>query len=73
MAPDSSYRVTLAPPEEDARLRALGSPTSGLVWTGDEQVGSHTYLRTWSYDPEAGFVRNLLTGLFLLLPIDSQL
>jgi putative cardiolipin synthase len=73
MAPDSSYRVTLAPPEEDAQLRALGSPTSGLVWTGDKQVGSHTYLRTWSYDPEAGLVRNLLTGLFLLLPIDSQL
>ncbi len=73
MAPNSSYRVTLATPEENARLRSLGSSTSGLVWTGDEQVGSNTYLRTWAYDPEGGFVRNLLTGLFLLLPIDSQL
>jgi cardiolipin synthase C len=71
--PDMSYRVTLATPEENARLIALGAPISGLVWTGKEPIGSTSYLRTWSYDPEAGFVRNLLTGLFLLLPVDSQL
>jgi cardiolipin synthase C len=73
MSPDTSYRVTLATPEEKARSRALGVPESGLVWTGNEHIGSESYLRTWSLDPEAGFVRNLLTGLFLLLPVDSQL
>jgi cardiolipin synthase C len=73
IAPDASYRVTLATPEENARLRALGTPVSGLVWTGNEPIGSGSYLRTWSFDPKAGFVRNLLTGLFLLLPVDSQL
>jgi putative cardiolipin synthase len=47
---------------------------SGLVWTGeDESEAGSPYLRTWSLDPEAGFARNVLTGLFLLLPIDSQL
>ncbi|NRO97410.1 phospholipase D family protein [Paraburkholderia sp. NMBU_R16] len=73
MSPDASFRVTLATPEENAHLRALGAPVSGLVWTGNETSGNTTYLRSWSLDPEAGFVRNVLTGLFLLLPIDSQL
>jgi putative cardiolipin synthase len=72
-APDMSYRVTLATPEENARLIALGAPRSGLVWTGKEPIGSTSFLHTWSYDPDAGFARNLLTGLFLLLPVDSQL
>ncbi|GLU32341.1 phospholipase D family protein [Trinickia caryophylli] len=72
-SPDVSYRVTLATPEENARLRALGAPVSGLEWSGDEHNGSVSYRRTWSLDPEAGFVRNLLTGFFRLLPIDSQL
>jgi cardiolipin synthase C len=73
MSPDASFRVTLATPEENAHLRALGAPVSGLVWTGNETSGNTTYLRSWSLDPEAGFVRNFLTGLFLLLPVDSQL
>lgn len=73
MSPDASFRVTLATPEENAHLRALGAPVSGLVWTGNETSGNTTYLRSWSLDPEAGLVRNVLTGLFLLLPIDSQL
>ncbi|WP_206952964.1 phospholipase D family protein [Trinickia acidisoli] len=73
MSPSVSYRVRLATPEEQARLRAFGAPVSGLVWTGDEQGDAGPYLRTWTLDPEAGLVRNALTGLFLLLPIDSQL
>ncbi|PMS35673.1 putative cardiolipin synthase [Trinickia symbiotica] len=73
MSPDSSYRVRLATPQENAQLHALGVPASGLVWTGDDHLGSHNVPHTWSFDPQAGFVRNALTGLFLLLPIDSQL
>jgi putative cardiolipin synthase len=73
MSPDVSYRVRLATPQENARLHALGVPASGLVWTGDDHIGSRNVPHTWSFDPQAGFVRNALTGLFLLLPIDSQL
>ncbi len=73
MSPDVSYQVRLATPEEDARLHQLGVPASGLVWTGNEHVGSRSVPHTWSFDPEGGLVRNAMTGLFLLLPIDSQL
>lgn len=73
MSPNVSYRVRLSTPAEDAQLRALGAPVSGLVWTGEADGEHGPYLRTWGLDPEAGFVRNLLTGLFLLLPVDSQL
>lgn len=73
MSPSVSYQVRLSTPAEDAQLRALGAPVSGLVWTGDAPGEGGPYLRTWVLDPNAGFVRNLLTGLFLLLPIDSQL
>lgn len=73
MSPSVSYHVQLATPSEEARLRAVGAPESGLVWTGEQQSDAGPYLRTWSLDPEAGLVRNVLTGLFLLLPIDSQL
>ncbi|WP_415914635.1 phospholipase D family protein [Paraburkholderia sp. J41] len=67
-SPKVSYRVTLATPAELAQLR--GSATaSPLVWT-DEENGM---IRTYNLDPGAGFYRNLLTGLFLLLPVDSQL
>lgn len=73
MSPTVSYRVRLSTPAEDAQLRALGAPVSGLVWTGVAGGEQGPYLRTWALDPDAGFVRNLLTGLFLLLPVDSQL
>lgn len=73
MSPSVSYHVRLATPSEEAQLRALGAPVSGLVWTGEAPGAAGPYLRTWSLDPDAGFVRNLLTGLFLFLPIDSQL
>ncbi|WP_233196121.1 phospholipase D family protein [Trinickia soli] len=73
LSPKVSYRVTLSTPAEDAQLRALGAPVSGLVWTGEADGERGPYLRTWALDPDAGFVRNLLTGLFLLLPVDSQL
>ena len=67
-SPDVSYRVTLATPAQRAQL--TGTPVnSPLVWT-DEEDGM---LRTYNVDPGAGFYRNVLTGLFLLLPVDSQL
>ncbi|KVW69189.1 phospholipase D family protein [Burkholderia ubonensis] len=59
--PDESYRVQLA---------ALSGPgASELTWTGtDEGV-----LRTYHVDPYAGLLRNVLTGVFMLLPVDDQL
>ncbi|KVQ89233.1 phospholipase D family protein [Burkholderia ubonensis] len=59
--PDESYRVQLA---------ALSGPgASELTWTGtDEGV-----LRIYHVDPYAGLLRNVLTGVFMLLPVDDQL
>jgi putative cardiolipin synthase len=67
-SPKVSYRVSLATPAQLASMHgsAISSP---LVWT-DEEDGM---VRTYNLDPGAGFYRNLLTGLFLLLPVDSQL
>jgi putative cardiolipin synthase len=74
MSPSVSYRVRLATPSERAQRRRLGEPDSGLVWSGEERDdGGPPHMHTWTLDPGAGFVRNLLTGLFLLLPVDSQL
>ena len=73
MSPSVSYRVRLATPSEQAQLRALGENGSGLEWTGEEQDATGSHMHVWTLDPEAGLVRNVLTGLFLLLPIDSQL
>ncbi|MFP4833661.1 phospholipase D family protein [Paraburkholderia sp. BR10879] len=67
-SPQVSYRVTLATPEQLALLKGT-TVNSALVWT-DEENGM---IRTYNLDPGAGFYRNVLTGLFLLLPVDSQL
>jgi putative cardiolipin synthase len=65
--PQSSYHVTLADP---SRFFFRGPETPyHLVWT-DEEDG-HTV--TYDVDPNAGFYRNVLTGLFLFLPVDDQL
>jgi len=68
-APGVSYRVTLATPAEQLQLRNSAAPHSRLVWTADEDG----MMRTYNLDPHAGFYRNVLTGLFLLLPLDSEL
>jgi cardiolipin synthase C len=52
----------------------LGGPAATgsdpqLVWTTEDNGMTHTY----TTDPQAGLYRNLLTGLFMLLPVDSQL
>ncbi len=67
--PDISYHVTLATPDELARLKAVGATTSPLIWT-DQEDGK---TRTYNLDPQAGFYRNLMTGIFLLLPVDDEL
>ena len=67
--PALSYHVTLATPSELAVLRYSATPQSKLVWT-DEENGQ---IRRYNLDPGAGFYRNALTGLFLLLPVDEQL
>src|ERR1700687_5773999 len=70
--PSVSYGVQLATPAERAPLRSIGASVSPLVWPCEEGTASGTYMRTYTLDPEAGFYRNALTGLFLLLPVDAQ-
>jgi cardiolipin synthase C len=67
--PGVSYHVTLATPAQLFVLRNSATPTAQLVWT-DEENGA---IRQYNLDPGAGFYRNALTGLFLLLPVDEQL
>ena len=69
ISPDVSYRVTLATPAQLAQLRYIGAPPSQLEWT-DRENGE---LRTYNFDPQAGLYRNVLTGIFLLLPIQGEL
>ncbi|WP_236572671.1 phospholipase D family protein [Burkholderia sp. 8Y] len=69
ISPKASWRVELASAAVMAELRRTGSPQSGLVWTSQEDIGTVTY----NFDPEAGFYRNAMTGLFKLLPVDEQL
>jgi cardiolipin synthase C len=69
VSPDVSYRVTLATPAQRAQLSAIGAPPSQLVWTDQE----NNELRTYNYDPQAGLYRNVLTGIFLLLPVQGEL
>jgi putative cardiolipin synthase len=66
--PGSSYHVTLAPPGPKLS-RGPANLQSNLMWT-DVENGIVT---RYTVDPNAGFYRNALTGLFLLLPVDDQL
>ena len=59
--PDESYRVTLA-------TQMDGGPPA-LEWTGVDDGQSTTY----HVDPHAGLMRNVMTGFFMLLPVDDQL
>jgi cardiolipin synthase C len=68
-SPKVSYRVTLVTPPERAQLAGTPAAGSPLVWTDEEDGVIHTY----NLDPHAGFYRNVLTGLFLLLPLGDQL
>ncbi|HEY2025157.1 phospholipase D-like domain-containing protein, partial [Paraburkholderia sp.] len=67
--PAESYHVTLADQAQLAYLRSIGAPLSPLVWTDVENGQQRTYI----FDPQAGFYRNALTGLFSLLPVNSEL
>ncbi|AFQ47141.1 phospholipase D family protein [Burkholderia cepacia] len=59
--PDESYRVSLVTP--------AGGGTPELLWTGaDNGVPA-----TFHVDPHAGLMRNLMTGIFMLLPVGDQL
>ncbi len=51
------------------RRRFCAPASRGLVWTTEENGA----IRTYDYDPEAGFYRNVVTGIFTLLPVDKQL
>jgi cardiolipin synthase C len=68
-SPEFSYGVTLATPEQRAHLAGTAAANTPLVWTDEEDGVIHTY----NVDPHAGFYRNFLTGLFLLLPVNDEL
>jgi len=59
--PDESYRVSLVTP--------AGGGAPELQWAGTDN-GTPT---TYHVDPHAGLTRNVMTGLFMLLPVDDQL
>ncbi|WP_423391166.1 phospholipase D family protein [Burkholderia sp. LMG 32019] len=59
--PDDSYRVSLVTP--------AGGGSPELEWTGIDNGRPTTY----HVDPHAGLLRNLMTGVFMLLPVDDQL
>ncbi|KVF62732.1 phospholipase [Burkholderia cepacia] len=59
--PDESYRVSLVTP--------AGGGTPELEWTGTDDGKPAVY----HVDPHAGLLRNLMTGVFMLLPVDDQL
>ncbi|WP_269508593.1 phospholipase D family protein [Burkholderia sp. IMCC1007] len=59
--PDESYRLSVVAPA------GWGAPE--LEWTGLDN-GTMT---TYHVDPRAGLLRNLMTGVFTLLPVDDQL
>lgn len=66
---DESYRVTLADKETIAEMTAAGKQASPLVWTTLEDGK----LMQYNFDPDAGLWRNVLTGLFFILPLKDQL
>ncbi|MGF7191556.1 putative cardiolipin synthase [Robbsia andropogonis] len=68
-SPDESYHVTLADRDALAQTGASGSPPSPLVWTTRE----HGQVVTYNFDPDAGLWRNVLTGIFFILPLKNQL
>ncbi|MFT4505021.1 phospholipase D family protein [Caballeronia sp. 15711] len=68
ITPARAYRVELASPAVLAGLNSIGSQEP-LVWTTEDNGQERTY----TVDPQAGLYRNVLTGLFMLLPVDSQL
>ena len=68
-SPEESYRVTLADDAQLAYLHSIGAPPSPLVWSDVENGTRRTYI----FDPQAGLYRNVLTGLFSLLPVNAEL
>ncbi len=69
ISPEASWRVELASEAVMQSLRRTGSPQSGLVWTTEENGSTISY----DLDPEASLYRNVMTGIFTLLPVDKQL
>ncbi|MGI4859097.1 MAG: phospholipase D family protein [Janthinobacterium lividum] len=66
---EESFQVTLADKATLAAMSAAGKATSSLVWTTLENGRTMRY----NFDPGAGLWRNLLTGVFFVLPVKNQL
>ncbi|WP_347554767.1 phospholipase D family protein [Robbsia sp. KACC 23696] len=66
---DESYHVTLADRDALSQTGSSGAPPSPLIWT----TRDHGQLQTYNFDPDAGLWRNVLTGIFFILPLKNQL
>ena len=65
---NESYHVTLADKQTMDSMKGA-SPPSPLIWTTLENGKIERY----NFDPDAGLWRNVLTGLFFILPLNNQL
>ena len=65
---NESYHVTLADKQTMESMKGA-SPPSPLIWTTLENGKIERY----NFDPDAGLWRNVLTGLFFILPLNNQL
>lgn len=64
-----SYQVVLANKEDMRQLQESNLPISPLIWLSKEN-GIFT---RHHYDPNANFMRNLISAIFTLLPLENQL
>lgn len=68
-SPYESYQVHLANKNDILQLKKAGLPNSSLIWLSKEngiQIRHH-------YDPNTNFLRNFISGIFSILPLENQL
>ncbi len=70
ISPETSYHVMLVPPDQRDRPGPAGAPSSGLIWVTQDGGGM---MRSYDTDPGAGLWRNVVTGIFFVLPVKDQL
>lgn len=66
---EESYQVLLSDHNDRHQLKEKGLHTSRLIWLSHE----HGNLVFYHYDPKANFIRNFISALFTILPLEGQL
>lgn len=69
ISPDVSFRVFLASDPTVSSMRLPGMSATSLIWVTQD----HGAQRSYHSDPEAGLWRNVMTGIFSVLPVRDQL